>query len=220
MLLFFAFSVTAILLSVLFAFEIKRTKSKVYDGAIMYFKEDDSDIKIAGKEPVKDENSEAESEASELKTQRENGNVSKANELGSALSDKFISADGVSAFGTDSEENSAVKTQRRLLLAFTAVNTIEKNIENSILRDIVIKSFYDSLKSVLPDFYDELNKSGSFSFYTLAVRRGGETEKFIGETFAMLCGKEKDKVYTEFGTALYLKFVDVILKAVKSYDFK
>lgn len=200
---------------------LKNRKIKEVVPAFSFFcKEDDSDIKIAGKEPAPDDNSDAINEANELNALKKSGDVAKANELGSILSRKFLDADGVSSFGEDSEESEAVKTQRRLLLAFTAVHVVKESLSNDIIRDIVIKSFYDSLKNAMPDFYEELMKSGSFSFYTLCVRRGGEVEKYIGETFAMLCSKEKDNVYKDFGTALYLRFVDVSHKAVDSFNLK
>lgn len=217
------FSLTAItLLTLLFAMmfsERHQPAVSLLNDAISFCCEDDSDMKIAGSEPKLDAEQAAEDEANDLKIQRENGNVEKANRLGAELCNKFIDKDGISAFGSDKEEPAAFTTQRRLLLAFAVDTTVENTVKNSIQRDVIIKSFYDNLKKVLPAFYDDLNKSGSFSFYTLCVRRGVDIEKYVGDTFAMLAGKEGDRLIAEFGKALYLEFINVIKNTVNSYNF-
>lgn len=199
--------------------KLHQSAAPALDGALNYCCEDDSDMKIAGREPKVDAGDAAVTEANDLKIQRENGNIEKANRLGSELCGKFLDKDGISAFGSDKAEPAVLTTQRRLLLAFAVDTTVENTVKSSILRDVIIKSFYDNLKNVLPSFYEDLNKSGSFSFYTLCVRRGVDIEKYVGETFAMLAGKEGDKLMAEFGKALYLEFIDVIMKTVNSYNF-
>jgi hypothetical protein len=218
--LFYALICFLLLISTALLKFFSRTRDVIAETAISFFREDDSDIKIAGMEPKTDDDNEAKTEAIELQRQRENGNIAKAAEVSKVLCRKFIAADGVSPFGNDSEETPEVKTERRLLLAFTVVTTTEKIVSSTILRDIIVNKFYDDLKTAIPDFYEEFKKSGSFSFYTLCIRRGSETEKLIGETFAMLCSKEGDPVYSEFGSALYLGFIDIIKETVKSFDFK
>ena len=181
--------------------------------------DDDSDIKIAGAEPVKSTD-DALVDATELESQRCCGNLEKAHNLGASLSLKIISEDGESTFGQDCHENILMRRQRRLLLAFSAVNTVEESIKSKVLQGVVLNVFYNALQKSLPGFYDDISKSGSFSFYTLCVRRGGDVESSIGNTFAMLVGKDGDTVMEELGKALYLRFEDVTLKAIKSFDFK
>lgn len=182
------------------------------------FEEDDSDIKIAGQEPAKSVD-DSQDEASELEQQRQNGNLEKAHALGAALSEKIISQDGESGFSQDSSEDGNTRMQRRLLLAFAAFHTVETNIKSEVLQGVAVNTFYNTLKESLPEFYEDINESGSFSFYTLCVRRGGNIESCIGHTFAMLSGREGDAVMEELGTALYLRFVDVTLKTIKSFKF-
>lgn len=189
------------------------------DGFFNFFIEDDSDIKIAGEEPVNNTDS-AQTDASELEVQRRCGNLEKAHALGTLLSDKIISQDGESSFGQDSDEDTLTRTQRRLLLAFAALSTVESNIESHVLQGVVKNVFYDSLKKLLPNFYEDISKSASFSFYMLCDRRGGDIERSIGHTFAMLVAKEGDTVIEELGKALYLRFVDVTLQSIRSFDLK
>jgi hypothetical protein len=189
------------------------------DGVFDFMKEDDSDIKIAGAKPVKGKD-DALAEASELEAQRGCGNLEKAHALGAALSEKIAGEDGESDFGQDIGEDGFIRMQRRLLLTFAAVNTVEGCIKSSVLQGVVIKVLYDTLKESLPDFYDDISESGSFSLYTLCVRRGGDVESSVGQTFATLAGKEGNAVIGEFGKALYLHFVDVTLSTVKSFNLK
>lgn len=180
--------------------------------------EDDSDIKIAGEEPSEDEDRAVETQVSELEIQRKNGNLEKARALGAALAQKLISHDGESSFGEDILEDAPLRKQRRLLLAFAVINTVETNINSQILQGVIINVLYDTLKTSLPEFYDDIGKSGSFSFYTLCVRRGGNVDTSIGQTFAMLADKSGDNVVEELGKALYMRFVDVTLNTIKSFN--
>lgn len=186
----------------------------------MFFKEDDSDIKIVGNDDCPKEDNDVIDDAHELEFLKKNGYVDNANDFGSALAKEFFEADRSCPFKADSEETEKIKAQRRILLAFTAVNSVEENLKNNILRDIVTSAFYNNLNKKIPGFYKELNKSGAFSFYVLATRRDTDVEKYIGETFAMLCEKEKDPIYTNFGTTLYLKFFNQIKEISSNYNLK
>lgn len=189
------------------------------EGVFRFFEEeDDSDIKIAG--APKPETDEALEEANELEAQRSCGNLDKAHALGVELARKVISEDGEADLGQDGDEGEILRTQRRLLLAFSVISTVAERIKSNVLKGVVLKVFYDSLQQSLPDLYKDINSSGSFSFYTLCARRGGNVENCIGSTFAMLAGKEGDAVLEEFGKALYLRFVDITNKTIDSYNLK
>lgn len=182
--------------------------------------DDDSDIKIAGEKPFFPKAEDTTSDANELETQRRLGNLEKAHELGTKLSEKIVDEDGESGFGEDSSEDPGMRMQRRLLLAFAAFSCVEKNIKSSVLQGVVLSVFYDMLKKSLPEFYSDISQSGSFSFYTLCVRRGVDINYNVGCTFAMLSGKENDPVIVDLGEALYIHFVDVVQKTIQSFDFK
>lgn len=181
---------------------------------------DDSDMKIAGKNNQNKSRDDTLDEAAELIKQKENGNVEKARKLGELLSTEIIKIDGESAFGEDKAEDCDLRMQRRLLLAFTACSCVENCISNKIIQRVIVNSFYNCIKLENEQFYEDLKGSGAFSFYYLCVRRGGDVDKCIGKTFAMLCGRENDTVIAELGTALYYRFNDVIQKAITSAEFK
>lgn len=181
--------------------------------------EDDSDIKIAGGK-IEQPKVDTLEDANELENQRVCGNLEKAKKLGKTLSDKIIDEDGECSFGSDSNEDDKTRIQRRILLAFAACESVENNIKSRVLQGVVLNVFYDTLKNALPDFYEDINGSGSFSFYTLCARRGGDVPHSVGETFAMLVAKEGDRVMEELGEALYIRFGDASLKIIESFNIK
>jgi hypothetical protein len=187
-------------------------------GGFSFFEEDDSDIKIAGEEHL-NKTDDAITDANELEAQRQNGNLKKARELGTELTNRIKSEDGESDFGQDSCEDDLTRIQRRLLLVFAALDTVKANIKSPVLQGVVLNVFYNTLKSAQPEFYEDINESGSFSFYTLCVRRGGNVEEEVGRTFAMLTDNEGSTVMEELGKALFLRFVDVTEKAISSFNF-
>lgn len=182
--------------------------------------EDDSDIKIAGKEnPEKNSELSVEKEVGELKTQRKNGNLDKARLLGKDIYKKIISQDGESSFGEDdTAEDTQLRKERRQLLVFTAIDTVESKMKSRVLAGIVTNEIYNELKTNVPEFYSDIKESGSFSFYTLCVRRGKDIQDTIGQTFAMLAGKSGDSVTAELGKALYIRFFDVTVNTIDSFN--
>lgn len=179
---------------------------------------DDSDIKIAGEEQknIISDDEEARREAEELEIQKKNGNVARADALGGKLAAEIIRMDGEAAFGEDMGEDSELRLERRLLLAFTACRRLEELLGSKIIQRVAVNSFYNNVKAENARFYDDLKRSGAFSFYTLCVRKGVAVDKNIGRTFAMLCGRENDLVIAELGTALYYRYGDFIKTAVQS----
>ena len=105
--------------------------------------------------------------------------------------------------------------QRRLLLSFTATVGFEQYCDNDTVCGIAQKSFLDTLKKNDKELYETSSDTGAFSFYYLAFRRGGEIERRIGQTFAMLCAHDGDPVYQELGEALYCWFLSVVRRAAK-----
>lgn len=182
----------------------------------MHIDADDSDIKIAGEEePAETEMFDPE----ELRKQHENGNLSLARELGKILCRKLLSIDGEASFGQDERESEALRSQRRILFAFTACHGIDRYVPDQILRDVTRNAFYNALKSKMPEFYNGLDSAGSFSFYYLCVRQEKNVETEIGKTFAMLTGKKNDPVIEEMGRALFLYFCDSVREAIEDVEF-
>ncbi len=103
--------------------------------------------------------------------------------------------------------------QRRLLLSFTATIGFAEYAENDDLDGVAQKSFLDTLKMEDKGLYETAQDTGAFSFYYLAFRRGGDTVRRIGQTFAMLCSHDGDPIYQELGEALYCWFLSVVKEA-------
>lgn len=180
-------------------------------------KEDDSDIKIAGHEPAPSDDDLK--EAQELIRRKRNGDLEKARRLGRELARKIINEDGDPSFGSDESESGELRRQRRMLLAFVVDYAVRTVIESEVLGQVALAEFTDGVKRALPQFYEDISESGSFSFYYLAVRRPVGREKEIGGTFAMLAGYEGKTVMEELGEALFIHFNDIVDKCVRSYEF-
>ncbi len=169
----------------------------------------DNDIKIASDKPSLDikkvsnapkENNALQGEAYE-----------KAKAWGEAVARHFIK---------DAKENPEsaecdfeMMVQRRLLLSFTATIGFEQYANNDAADGIAQKSFLDTLRAEEKSLYETAQDTGAFSFYYLAFRRGGDTVRRIGQTFAMLCSHDGDPIYQELGEALYCWFLSVVKTA-------
>lgn len=177
--------------------------------------DDDSDMKIAGVPPAPERPDETEKE---LELHKQNGNLKKAYALSTELAKKIMDEDGGTTFGLDTSESDEVRMQRRLLLAFVVDYSIDSKIKG-ILGQVVLNDFYDNLKNNVPDFYEDIRESGSFSYYFLCVRNNGNVEHCIGNSFARLAGCEGDSVMAELGEALYYHFKDIVENTIQHYQF-
>ncbi len=164
----------------------------------------DSDIKIAGDKPSRDMNKENTVSTDVFDARL----LAKAMEIGRRVAVRFIED---SLAGEDEEFcDYEMLLQRRLLLSFTATVGFERYIESDSLSGIAQKSFLDTVRSHSDELYKTSSDTGAFSFYYLAYRRGTETERRIGQTFAMLCSHDGDPIFQELGEALYCWFSSVV----------
>lgn len=166
----------------------------------MYY---DDDIKIAGDNNTQKDN---------LLNYPQTKDRSKARQLGKVLAEIF--SKDASNFKFDGDDDYAMTIERRLLLSFTVTVSLEKYCASDIDSGIAQKSFLDNLKIISPEIYSTSSNTGAFSFYFLAYRRGTETVRRIGQTFAMLCSHDGDSVYQELGEALYCWFSSVVKEKV------
>ena len=167
----------------------------------------DEDIKIVGDKPSFDVK-----RNKALEGQGENIDdkiISSAKEWGNAVAMKFI-ADAKEGTGLGNNANIEMVVQRRLLLSFAATIGFEKFTVNDTVSGIAQKAFLDTIKRVDSDLYRTSSDTGAFSFYYLAFRRGGDVERRIGQTFAMLCSHDGDPIYHELGEAFYSWFLSVV----------
>lgn len=136
-----------------------------------------------------------------------------AKKLGSVIAHKYI--DEIMATEQNGTADSfELLSQIKLLLSFTATVGFEKFCKNDTLSGLAQKSFLDTLSKENETLYKSSSDMGAFSFYYLAFRRGGDIERRMGQTFAMLCSADGDPIFQERGEALYCWFSSVIRKAV------
>jgi len=179
----------------------------------MYF--EDSDIKIAGDKPSKDIKKNAKQNESDIISKED---TKRAKALGESVALRFINDANHFSVGEDLNDCNMI-IQRRLLLSFATTVGFEQYCPNDTVCGIAQKSFLDTLKKNNSELYDTSSDTGAFSFYYLAFRRGGDVDRRIGQTFAMLCAHDGDPVYQELGEALYCWFLSVVRRAVNEQDF-
>ncbi len=168
----------------------------------------DEDIKIVGDKPSLDVKKNLAKSNPTMPS--DDSSHEKARQWGRFVAAEFIKeASNGSVQGSDDFD---MLIQRRLLLSFTATVGFEEYCQDDSLCGIAQKSFIDEIKKENGEFYKTSQDTGAFSFYYLAFRRGGETERRVGQTFAMLCSHDGDPVYQELGEALYCWFLSVVKK--------
>ena len=176
----------------------------------------DKDIKIAGDKPSLDikKNKETAVQTSSLDKLL----VKKAKAWGKAVALKFIEDAKTSENNLEDSANTDMLVHRRMLLSFTATVGFEQFGGDDTVDGIAQKSFIDTLKQKSPEIYKTSEDTGAFSFYYLAFRRGGEVDRRIGQTFAMLCSHDGDPIFQELGEALYCWFLSVVKDCAKECD--
>lgn len=171
----------------------------------------DQDIKIAGDKPSEDikRNNAAKSMQANIDADAKR----RAKEVGKAVAKAFVN-EAATAFHTE-KDNFELILQRCVLLSFTATVGFEQYLGDDSLSGIAQKSFLDNLKKLDSELYGISSDMGAFSFYYLAFRRGNETERRIGQTFAMLCSHDGDPIFQELGEAIYCWFLSQIRKIIR-----
>lgn len=176
---------------------------------------DDSDMKIVGEEIKSDQVAEDIKETSRLlEREKSNGNLNRARRLGAIMADEVAAVEG------EVPTNEAVfVTQRRILLAFAVEVALETILPNSILSETARSVFYETLRKTAPSIYEDLQGSGAFSFYYLALREGKDVVKSVGEAYASLCGRARDNALAKKGGDLYIYFIEQVRSLVDGFEF-
>ena len=129
---------------------------------------DDSDVKIAGRNfEKKDDSFDALSLIEETKRQRFNGNTAKAKVLGanivSAFSYKAAPEELRLLAGEYAVEMTGeVLLQLKILSVFSAEYCLKNFLPSPMLSSVAIGELYDVLDRVSPEFYNELSNSTAF----------------------------------------------------------
>lgn len=176
---------------------------------------DDRDMKIAGEDfksvPVLDD---VEETSRLLEREKASGNLNRARRLGAIMADEVAAVEG-----DDPASEAVSETQRRILLAFAVEVALETLLPNSILSETSKSVFYETLRNTAPSIYDDLQGSGAFSFYYLALRDGKNVVKSVGEAYASLCGRAGEAALANKGGELYVNFIEQARSIVDSIGF-
>lgn len=170
----------------------------------------DEDVKIAGEKIILQNNTSA---------KQENGiveDVDRAKLTGIRLAEKIVKTAAV-PWGEEQNDSFDLQLQRGLLLAFSAVVTVESLAVADRIKDIIKHEFYNELSKLDSGLYKSTTDSGAFSFYYLAYRRGIDIERRIGQTFAMLCTHDGDPIYQELGEALFCSMQSKTTKTITEF---
>lgn len=181
----------------------------------------DEDIKIAGDRPsatikTKPLKSTESGYAKELS----NGNIDRAKALGKIVAEKFFEAGNDIMPETEPGENVNMAIQRQQLLAFAVRIGLEEFCPNETVADSAVGAFEKTLQKIDPSMFAVVSDNGALSFYYLAYRRGGDVERRVGQTFAMLCSHDGDPIYQELGEALYCWFLSFVKDKCEKAGFE
>lgn len=180
---------------------------------------DDSDMKIMP-EPgtdVSDDDSDDDA-ADEYLRERKNGNMEKAHALGKLFARDILDKNGTYMFGWSETESLLMIKHRRILFSFVVDRIIDENCPNQLLAQAALNVFYDEMRAVDREFYDEMNSSGAFSLYLISVREENAAVN-IGKDFARLCQVEGNTQIEQMAEHLYDYFVTYCENAVKDACF-
>lgn len=176
---------------------------------------DDRDIKIYVKKSVA-EASEFQSINDEIQLHIANGNVDKAIALGQEMA-KIKPADGMFDLG-GLNMTSALLYQLRVLLTFTAEYTIQKKIGIETLAKSASSAMYEYFKANESGYYNNISDGAAFSFYRLALKKGGDEATNIGEQFSMLCNISWQEI-AELGKRVYIQASEYFDKMIEETTF-
>lgn len=179
---------------------------------------DDSDMKIAGENPSDGVGTDAETDR--LYAYRlERGELANARRLGATLAD-YVEGQGG---GSDDilAPDMKIAMHKQLLAIFALVVGVESSMPDRILTRACLNVFYNTLKKDSPRLYDAMSASGAFSFYYLKYRKDSADGGVYGiaESFAMLCGSERDTALREMGENIFRKYYNISLELVKDMSF-
>ena len=159
-----------------------------------------------------------------VNTQRANGNMEKARQLGrlfatltpSAESDK-LSIDFSERIGREflTREN---LIQIKVLMVFSAEAAMQIYLPE-LLANTASNALYDYLRKHDNEFYKIISDSTAFTFYYLAIKKGGDLARYVGEAFAMLCGAEKNEAFIQAGKTAYEVSMQQILNEIEDARF-
>ncbi|MEG2720511.1 MAG: hypothetical protein RR914_04220 [Oscillospiraceae bacterium] len=183
---------------------------------------EDNDIKIFTKK-VNDEKIDEAFLIAEMNSQRSNGNIEKAKNLGEYLATIFTDEKALflnlePIIGKINFPKATV-LQIKILMFFTAEYCINKSLPNMLTKNTAINALYDNIMDDASDFYEEFSDGAEYSFYYLALKKATDGNVKLGKTFAMLCAKEGSSEYIDFGEKLFDVISKQVFNIIEVFDF-
>ena len=156
--------------------------------------------------------------------QKANGNIDKARRLGAALATIAPTGDGDGIFVNLKDHLSPkffvqdILYQIRVLLVFACETLLQMELPTELLSTTAIASMYDAMEKDMPGFYNNIANGAAFTFYYLAIQKGGDISENIGEAFAMLCAVKNKDSFVLAGKTVWNIAVDIIEKEIEKAD--
>lgn len=157
---------------------------------------------------------------------RANGNIDKARKLGAVLATIAPTDEGEGIYVNIKEHLSPkflvpdILYQIKVLLVFACETLLQIEIPIELLSTTAIASMYDVMEKDMPGFYNNISNGAAFTFYYLAIQKGGDLSQNIGEAFAMLCSVKNKDGFILAGKTVWNMAVDVIEKEIEKAGLK
>ena len=152
---------------------------------------------------------------------RANGNIDKARRLGAALATMAPTSDGDGIFVNLRDHLSPkffvqdILYQIRVLLVFACETLLQMELPTELLSTTAIASMYNAMEKDMPGFYSNIANGAAFTFYYLALQKGGDISENMGDAFAMLCSVKNKDSYVLAGKTVWNIAVDIIEKEIE-----
>ncbi len=158
---------------------------------------------------------------------RANGNIDKARKLGATLATIAPTDAGEESIYIDIKKYLSPKYlvpdilyQIKVLLVFACETLLQMQIPIELLSTTAIASMYSEMEKETPGFYNNIANGAAFTFYYLAIQKGGDLSQNIGEAFAMLCSVKNKEGFVLAGQTVWNIAVDVIEKEIEKAGLK
>lgn len=157
---------------------------------------------------------------------RGNGNLEKAKLLGQRLA-TITPESGKNGLAIDFKNilpqrflSQDIMYQIKVLLIFAAESLLQVEIPVPQLATTAINALYDSLRETSPGFFKNISDGAAFTFYYLAMKKGGNITENIGKAFSMLCSVSKNNDgCIAAGETVWNIAVDLVEKEIKNAGF-
>ncbi len=175
----------------------------------------DEDVRIYSSKTDK-QSSDVSKILDDMREHRNNGNLTRARELGKALgkyepdfeklvSQRFLKPD--------------IMYQLKVLFVFCAEANLQTGVYDPLLYTTAINAMYEEIQSTQEGFYKNISDGVAYSFYYSEMRKGGDVAANIGKAFAMLCSANGSESFAKTGAELYGVFSETVEKEIEKTGF-